>query len=163
MTIKRITKEADIARIAPLVAQFRVTLKAFKGVEAAPDEAAADEELRSFLQEGFPVFAAEKDGAVCGYLVCRVDEPCVWVEQLFVLPACRRQGIAGALFDRAEALAASYGEETVYNYIHPNNAAIVAFLKSRGYNVLNLIEIRKPYAGETLTREVRVDEHRFDY
>ena len=160
--IEKLTK-ASVQELAPLAASFRVTLKAFKGIQAAKNEAEGASELKEYLDAGFPVFTARKDGAYCGYLVCRVDEPCVWVESLYVLPEYRRQGIASALFRKAEELAASYGEDTVYNYVHPNNSAVIAFLRSRGYTVLNLIELRKPYAGETLTRKIQVDETQFDY
>ena len=47
------------------------------------------------------------------------------------------------------------GETTVFNYVHPNNEAIIA--------LLNLIEIRKPYAGETVTGKMRVGDNEFDY
>ena len=36
-------------------------------------------------------------------------------------PVCRT-----ALFGKAEKLAASFGEDTVYNYVHPNNHAMIA-------------------------------------
>ena len=154
---------AESPQLASLVAAFRVTLKSFKGIAAASDEAAVAAELREYLDAGFPVFTAKLDGTLCGYLVCRVEAPCVWVESLYVLPAYRRQGVATALFQRAEALAASFGEETVYNCVHPNNDGIIAFLRSRGYSVLNLIELRKPYPGETLTTQIPVGNNRFDY
>ena len=153
----------DIPRLTPLAAAFRVALKRYKGIAAVPDEAAAADELREYFGAGWPVFGAWADGALCGYAVCRVEEPCVWVESLYVLPAYRRRGAATALFHRAEALAASYGEDTVYNFVHPNNDGVIAFLRSMGYSVLNLIEVRKPYAGEELTTEIRVGEHTFDY
>lgn len=155
--------ESAIPEIAPLVAQFRVTLKEFKGITASPNEAEGASELKEYLDAGFPVFTARKEGVYCGYMVCRVDEPCVWVESIYVLPEFRRQGVATALFRKAEELAASYGEDTLYNYVHPNNKGIIEFLKSRGYTVLNLIEIRKPYTGEKLTRKIQVDENQFDY
>lgn len=155
--------ESAIPEIAPLVAQFRVTLKEFKGITASPNEAEGAFELKEYLDAGFPVFTARKEGVYCGYMVCRVDEPCVWVESIYVLPEFRRQGVATALFRKAEELAASYGEDTLYNYVHPNNKGIIEFLKSRGYTVLNLIEIRKPYTGEKLTRKIQVDENQFDY
>ena len=163
MTKIEIMTEAAIPEIAPLVALFRVTLKAFKGITAFPNDNEGASELREYLDAGFPVFTARKDGVYCGYMVCRVDEPCVWVESIYVLPEFRRQGVAAALFRKAEELAASYGEDTVYNFVHPNNDGIIEFLKSRGYTVLNLIELRKPYAGETLTRKIQVDENQFDY
>lgn len=155
--------EAAIPEIAPLAAGFRVTLKAFRGITASPDESAGAAELKEYLDAGFPVFTARKEGVSCGYMVCRVEEPCVWVESIYVLPEYRRQGVAAALFRKAEELAASYGEDTVYNYVHPNNHGIIGFLKSRGYTVLNLIELRKPCAGEKLTRKIQVDENQFDF
>ena len=160
--IKNVTEEA-IPEIAPLVAQFRVALKAFKGINASPNDNEGASELQEYLDAGFPVFTARREGVYCGYMVCRVDEPCVWVESIYVLPEFRRQGVAAALFRKAEELAASYGEDTVYNYVHPNNSGIIGFLKSRGYTVLNLLELRKPFTGEKLTRKIRVDENLFDY
>lgn len=67
--------EAAIPEIAPLVALFRVTLKAFKGITAFPNDNEGASELREYLDAGFPVFTARKDGVYCGYMVCRVDEP----------------------------------------------------------------------------------------
>ena len=52
---------------------------------------------------------------------------------------------------------------TVYNYVHPNNHHMLEFLRKRGYTVLNLIEIRKPYKGEKLTQKIAVGDHKFDY
>jgi len=40
---------------------------------------------------------------------------------------------------------------------------MIAFLRKRGYTVLNLIEIRKPYAGEKTTQIIKVGENEFDY
>ena len=155
--------EAAIPQAAPLAAQFRVTLKSFKGISAAPDESAGASELREYLAADFPVFAAVKDGVYCGYIVCRVDEPRVWVESIYVHPDFRRQGIAGRLFAKAEEIAAFCGEDTVYNYVHPNNSVMIDFLRSRGYSVLNLIEIRKPYKGEKFSTKIQVDGNHFDY
>ena len=115
------------------------------------------------LAAGFPVFAAFVDGEYAGYVVCRVDGEVVWVGSIFVKEKYRRLGIASALHSKAEEIAASYGEDTVYNYVHPNNHRMIAFLRKRGYTVLNLIEIRKPYQGEQPTQTIRVGEHEFDY
>ena len=155
--------ESEIPFVAPLVAQFRVTLKSFKGISSVPDEAEGAEELKEYLDAGFPVYTARTDGDYSGYIVCRVDEPCVWVESIYVHPDFRRQGIGATLFGKAEEFAASFGEDTVYSYVHPNNRAMLAFLRGKGYSVMNLLEIRKPYAGEKLTRKIRVDEEQFDY
>ena len=148
---------------APLVSAFRKTLRAFKGeaIEYAIED--AKEELTDFLEKNYPVFIAIENEKCVGYLACRIDEPCVWVEHIFVLEEYRRKHIASALFEKAEEVAAEYGQETVYNYVHPNNDGIIAFLKSKGYNVLNLIEIRKPYNDEKPAAKIKVGENEFDY
>ena len=149
--------------IAEMVARFRVELRSYKGIESKPNLEAGREEMGEYLSAGFPVFAAVVDGKYAGYVVCRVDSEVVWVESIFVKEEYRRQGVASALHNKAEEIAASYGEETVYNYVHPNNHRMIAFLRSRGYTVLNLIEIRKPYRNEKLTQTIQVGEHEFDY
>ena len=75
----------------------------------------------------------------------------------------RRHGAASLLFGKAEEIAGAMGEDTVYNFVHPNNEGMIAFLRSKGYTVLNMIEVRKPYGGEKLTTKVRVNENAFDY
>ena len=162
MTIERLSFEkVDMA--APLVSAFRKTLRAFKGeaIEYAIED--AKEELTDFLEKNYPVFIALEDEKCVGYLACRIDEPCIWVEHIFVSEEYRRKHIASALFEKAEEVAAEYGQETVYNYVHPNNDGIIAFLRSRGYNVLNLIEVRKPYSDEKPTTKIKVGDNEFDY
>ena len=162
MEIIRIDKK-DADRIAPLVADFRVQLKLFKGISSQPDIDAGKEEITEFIEAGFPVFAADDDGVPAGYIVCRIDEPCLWVEHIFVREEYRRKGIATLLFNKAEEIARSMGEDTVYNFVHPNNERMIQFLRSKGYTVLNMLEIRKPYAGEHLTTTIHVEDEAFDY
>ena len=162
MNLIRIEKN-DADRLAPLLAEFRVALNGYRGISSQPKVEVARGEIGEFLDAGFPVHAAEDDGALAGYMVCRIEEPCLWVEHLYVREAYRRKGVATLLFEKAEALAASMGEDTVFNFVHPNNLGMIAFLRSKGYTVLNMIEIRRPYTGEKLTASVRVDGNVFDY
>ena len=149
--------------LAKMAALFRVELRSYKGIVSEPDVKAGWEEIDEYLAAGFPVFAAVIDGVYAGYVVCRVDSEVVWVESIFVKEKYRRQGVASTLHAKAEELARSYGEDTVYNYVHPNNHRMIAFLRKRDYTILNLIEIRKPYKGEKLTQTIPVGEHEFDY
>ena len=161
MDIIKITQANDA--LAQMVALFRVELRSYKGVTSKPNIESGREEMEEYLSAGFPVFAAVMDGEYAGYVVCRVDSEVVWVESIFVKEEYRRHGVATALHSKAEEIAASYGEDTVYNYVHPNNHRMIAFLRKRGYTVLNLIEIRKPYQGEQPTQTITVGEHAFDY
>ncbi|MDD2648904.1 MAG: GNAT family N-acetyltransferase [Eubacteriales bacterium] len=153
----------DAKAIAPLVAGFRRELGALKGIESAESLENAESEIRGYLDDGYPVFCAGSESDPIGYIVCRVQEPCVWVESIFVREDKRRLGVASALYEKAEELARKYGDETPYNYVHPNNNAMIAFLHSKGYNVLNLIEIRKPYKGERLRETIEIRGNSFDY
>ena len=156
--VKISTKDAD--RIAHLVSAFRIP---YKGIKSQPNVEAGKEEILEFLKSGFPVYAVEDNGAFVGYIVCRIDEPCLWVEHIFVQEDCRRKGIATILFNKAEEIAASMGEDTVYNFVHPNNEGMIRFLRSKGYTVLNMIEIRKPYKGEKPATTIHVEKETFDY
>ena len=149
--------------LAEMVAFFRVELRSYKGFLSKPNVDAGREEMEEYLTAGFPVFAAMVDGQYAGYVVCRVDSEVVWVESIFVKGEYRRHGVASALHSKAEEIAAFYGEDTVYNYVHPNNHRMLEFLRKRGYTVLNLIEIRKPFKGEKLSQTITVGEHEFDY
>lgn len=163
MIIMREAKADDVEVLAPLIAKFRVELKKFKKIQSTININAAKTEFCEYLDSRFPIYLAFIDDECVGYIVCRVDEPCVWVESIFVLESYRKLGIASKLFERAEILAKSYGEETLYNYVHPNNDAIIRFLNSKEYNVLNLIEIRKKYKNENITTKIKIKNNIFDY
>ncbi len=153
----------DADRLAPLVAAFRVTLNGYRGVASEPDVPASRAEVMEFLDAGMPVFAVEAEGELAGYMVCRIDEPCLWVEHLYVRDEYRRRGVATLLFEKAEELAHAMGEDTVFNFVHPNNRGMIDFLRTKGYTVLNMIEIRKPYPGEQLKTTIPVGDTAFDY
>ena len=156
----RAYKTEDCDALPPLVAAFRIELASFRGRQCGADHPAAARELQEYLDKSFPVLVAESDAALAvGYLVCRVDDDTVWAESLFVSPAHRRQGIAGMLYEAAEQLARDHGQPTLYNWIHPNNHRIIEFLRARGYDVLNLIEVRRPLPGEEFQSNLRIGEH----
>ena len=92
-----------------------------------------------------------------------MDENIVWDELLFVIPEERRKGVGSALFKRAEEFAKELGGHTLYNWVHPNNNKSIQFLKKRGYDVLNLIELRRKRPEEEFTQEIVVGKHSFNY
>lgn len=150
-------------KIAPLIAQFRVELKQLKGITSKPQIDQAKEEFREYLEAKYPVFVAEKDNELLGYLVCRIDGSVVWAESIFVSESARRSGIASKLYQEAENIARGLGGTNVFNWVHPNNDKMINFLAKRGYNVLNLIEIRKPWENEVFTQKISVGNHKYNY
>ncbi|MBN1350491.1 GNAT family N-acetyltransferase [candidate division KSB1 bacterium] len=159
-----IASPEDKDALVHLIAQFRVTLAGLRGMARAMDLDAARQELANYVSRNNPIFVAKSaDSTIVGYLVCRVDQAVVWAESLFVSPECRRRKIGSALYVKAEELAQELGGDSPYNWIHPNNDAIISFLQKRGYNVLNLIELRRPRQGETELQNIKVGRHEFDY
>lgn len=162
--IIRTAQFEDEERISKLIAQFRVELKKLKGIKSSVNIEQAKEEFREYMEAEFPIFVAENsDNELVGYLVCRVDGDVVWAESLFVSNSSRRKGIASRLYEEAEKLAKKLGGSTVYNWVHPNNDKIIPFLLKRGYNVLNLIEIRKPLENEALTQKISIGKYEYNY
>ena len=161
MKIRR-SESADRAQLIKRVAEFRACLRDFSSKAAEPSRAQAATEIDEYNAKGFPVFVAEsEDHDIVGYLVCRVDGKTVWAESLFVVPEHRKHGIASELYAQAERLAADVGASTVYNWVHPQNRTIVSFLKRRGYDVLNLVELRKAAPGEKRDRIITVGSEEF--
>jgi ribosomal protein S18 acetylase RimI-like enzyme len=95
--------------------------------------------------------------------VCRIDDDVIWAESLYVKTEHRREGIASLLYREAEKIAEELGSDTVYNWVHPNNDRIINFLRKNGYDVLNLIEVRRPRKGEQTHKKIKVDKHEFNY
>lgn len=162
--IIRLAKINDEEKISWLIAQFRVELKQFKGIVSTLKIDQAKEEFKEYINAKYPIFVAENDDKeLLGYLVCRIDGGAVWAESLFVSDSARRNGIASKLYKEAEKIAIELGSDTVFNWVHPNNDKIITFLSKMGYDVLNLIEIRKPWKNEILTQKICIGNHEYNY
>jgi GNAT superfamily N-acetyltransferase len=152
------------SQLITLIAKNRITLAELKRKEKQLDLDAASEDLNYYRRKNFPIFiAVNENKELIGFTVCRVDEEIVWNELLFVLPEERRKGIGSALFKRAEEFAIELGGYTMYNWVHPNNYRSIPFLKKHGYNVLNLIEVRKRLPKEKLTQKIKIGKFEYDY
>ena len=162
--IIRLAKINDEERVAKLIANFRVELRELKGIKSTPKMDQAKDEFNEYIEAEYPIFVAEDlNKEIIGYLVCRIDDSVVWAESLFVEDSARRKGIASDLYKEAEKLAIKLGGDTVYNWVHPNNDKIIKFLSKNGYDVLNLIEIRKQRENEVLSQKIAVGNHEYNY
>ena len=151
-------------QLIALIAKNRIALAELRKREKQLDMDAAREELNYYLNKDFPIFLAVSENQdLIGFTVCRVDEEIVWDELLFVIPEERRKGVGSALFKRAEEFAKELGGHTLYNWVLPNNYRSIPFLKKHGYEVLNLIEVRKRLPNETLTQKIKIGKFEYDY
>jgi ribosomal protein S18 acetylase RimI-like enzyme len=162
--IIRPAKIEDEEKMSDLIAQFRVDIRQLKRAQSTPDREQAREEFREFMEEGFPIFVAEEcSKELLGYIICRIDGNTVWAEQLFVSSDNRRGGVGSKLYEKAEEIAGEKGSSTVYNWVHPNNDRMIPFLLKKGYNVLNLLEVRKPRENEELAEKIQIGKYEYDY
>ena len=155
-------KLGDKSKLLQLIDAFRKSLAELRGSEQKTDLRAASQELDEYQRKNYPIYVAEDEtGGLVGYLVCRVEGDVIWAESLYVVPEQRRMGIGSALYAEAEHLAEQLGCDTVYNWIDPNNNTIIQFLGKRGYNVLNLVELRRTYPGEGKMESISVGLNQF--
>ncbi|MBP5279943.1 MAG: GNAT family N-acetyltransferase, partial [Erysipelotrichaceae bacterium] len=87
----------------------------------------------------------------------------VFLESIFVRKEDRHKGIGKILLDKAQNLAEEYGNETLYMSVHPNNEEMLRFLRDNGYDVLNLIEIRKAYHDENNDDSYTIGNNTYRY
>ena len=153
----------NVYSLAYLTADFRKALSSLKGIKSETDVDEAVEELRYYLSKGYPIYAVSDNGRYIGYIVCRIEDDVVWLESIYVKPEYRRKGVGRMLFDKAEAIAKEHDNPTLYQYVHPNNDAMILFLSHMGYDVLNLIEIRKAYPEEENDTTYTIGEHTYRY
>ena len=155
-------QEKYFEQTCKLLADFRVALRAFKNIKSEPDIDSARQELKWAIDDKWPIYLVEENNNIVGYMLLRIDD-CVWVEHIYVTPSFRRKGVASLLYNKAEEVSKSIGGDTVYNFVHPNNDGMMSFLRSKGYTVLNLVEVRKPYKDETLNKKYKIGNNEFDY
>ena len=146
-----------------LLLEFRKILSSFKNTLNDMDVEDALEELKCYLNRQYPIFAVSDKGKYVGFAVCRIDDDVVWLESIYVKDQWRRKGLGKMLLDKAEEISKEYHNDTLYFYVHPNNDVMIAFLKDNGYDVLNLIEIRKAYPQEELNSSYTIGDHTYRY
>ena len=154
---------SDFEELKDLVAEFRVFLSSLKSIEKNPDYVSAAKELNTYIDKKYPIFIAEINKKIVGYIVCRIEDEVVWVESLFVSPDYRNNNIGSSLFEKAEEVSKELNCETLYHWVHPNNHRMINFLDKQEYDVLNLIEIRKKRKDEKIKSKVKVNDHEFKY
>ncbi len=84
----------------------------------------------------FDVVATDQNGEVAGRLHCirNQTDPTLWYYgDLFVVPACRRMGIATGLVNAAKTRLGELGATRLWCYVEPENTASIALQRSLGF------------------------------
>ena len=103
----------------------------------------AKREADSYFTQNRSVYVCKISDKLVGYSVLKVEDSVCWLDWLYVDPDYQGKGIASQLFDHAEEFAMKLGNEQLYIWVHPDNHRMLKFLKKKGYDVLNLIEVKK--------------------
>ena len=162
----RVSEYSDGFResLVPLVAELRLYLDGEGRTPNQADVQAAEVDLDDHLTSGHRVFVAiDDDHHVLGYMVLRIIDGVTWVESLYIRPSSRRSGIGSRLFDVADDAARDLGHDTAYVWVHPDNDQMISFLRKRGYDHLNLIEIRRSHSGEEPSQTIGLMNNSFRY
>lgn len=149
--------------LTPLLVNFRTELALLKNRKLKYSLADAKVELADYFSSDYEFYIALKSKVVIGYAVLKVFDETIWLDQLFVEKTERRKSVASKLLNTANKRANFYGKETTFIDVHPNNHKMIKFLAKNGYNVLNLIEVRKKYHNESIETEIKVGENSFLY
>jgi ribosomal protein S18 acetylase RimI-like enzyme len=109
----------------------------------------SDEErfIAAYLERnpGMSPIAVADDGALIGTLLCGHDGRRGYLYHLAVVPAHRRQGIAGALLEHAFAGLERAGVLKCYLFVFADNLAGQEFWKRRGWDHrADLVAMQKP-------------------
>ena len=149
--------------VAKMLIKFRNYLASLKDREDNMTVEDGLEEIEYYLDKDFPIYAAKKDEQFAGYFILKYDDDAVWLEHFYVNEAYRNHGIGSKLFQKAEKVVNKLGYVNLYNWVHPNNNRMIHFLRKQGYDVLNMIEVRKKFDEEDLKSEIKVGNNKFKY
>lgn len=130
-------------QFAQLVCEMRNVMNALNHKTKKTTLGEAVQEANDYFTNNRRVFALEENKELIGYSVLKIEDKVCWLDWLFVTPAFQRKGIASLLFSHAEAYAEDLGNDQLYIWVHPDNHGMLNFLRKNGYDVLNLIEIKK--------------------
>lgn len=100
-------------------------------------------EAESYFTENRRVFVYKIKNKMVGYSVVKTEDRVCWLDWLYVDPDYHGIGVASKLFDHAEEISLKLGNDQLYIWVHPDNHRMLRFLKKKGYDVLNLIEVKK--------------------
>ena len=103
----------------------------------------ATQEADSYFSDNRLVFGIFQDETIVGYSVLKVEDRVCWLDWIYVKPEHRGTKAASELFDYSEKVAKKIGSDQLYIWVHPDNHRMLKFLKKKGYDVLNLIEVKK--------------------
>ena len=113
-----------------LVQQFQARLRELNHNPNPPAREEAMAEAAGYFGANRAVFGLSLDGQLIGFSALKTEDGVYWLDWLFVDPAHRGFDNASYLFDETERFVLARGEEQMYIWVHPDNHAMLKFLKN---------------------------------
>ncbi len=126
-----------------MVYDFRVILSKLNKSTLEYTLKDALDEISEYFKENKTVFGLYDDELLIGFSVLKSEDKVFWLEWLFIDRKFRGFENASLLFDFTENFAKENGADQLYIWVHPDNKQMLRFLKKKGYDVLNLVEVKK--------------------
>lgn len=132
-------------QLATLVTAFNKELAELNNRQWLHIEEDILEETKAYFSFDRVVFGIFESDGLIGYVVLKQNQGVYWLDWMYVMETYRGTNCASELFDYAEAYVLGKGLEKLYIWVHPDNQRMLAFLKKKGYDGLNLIEVTKKH------------------
>jgi ribosomal protein S18 acetylase RimI-like enzyme len=118
-------------------------------------------EANGYFTENRRVFVYKIKNKMVGYSVLKIEDQVCWLDWLYVDPDYQGKNIASKLFDHVEEISLKLGNDQLYIWVHPDNHRMLKFLKKKGYDVLNLIEVKKKKPSTSRSISIMGNELRY--
>jgi len=139
--IRIIEKNSD--QLIYLVKDFRNVLNNLNNSSRSCSFEEAEEEAEDYFSPNKKVVGLYRKKELIGFSVLKTEDGLWWLDWIFIKPEYRGYTNASVLFDYCEKFAAESGNNQLYIWVHPDNDRMLKFLKKKGYDILNLIEVKK--------------------
>lgn len=162
--------EGDREELLPLIRDFWNENRYSAGYEANRTLENAEEEFNKYMnKEEAGIFLAEDDNRIVGFRSWEIQDGFYFSRELFVIPELRRKGVARKLIHHFEIWLQEKNQDKACVWVTPRNEAMIELARSEGYDVLNMIELCKPFEwsiedppgeAEALGRKWRIKERK---
>ncbi len=146
----------DLDQLLHLYAGFYSELRARQGWRPHSLEEYREEVNEILVKD--KVFLAEEGNTLVGFIRVSQREGSYWIEELYVKPEYRGQGIGRRLVETAEDYVRKH-DLSIYIMVLPQDRRAISFWLHMGYTLLNTIELAKdfkPLRRSTNTRTVPI-------
>ncbi len=145
MASLRPCQDTDLAALSLLVQDFFNHHRQLKG-NNEPMSLAEAEKICQEWYERHPLLVYAETDRVIGFVRLRQEGDVYWIEDIGVDQTERGQGHGRAMLAALEAYVQERGQDSLFVFVLPENRKAIEFYVANGYNILNMIELRKDLA-----------------